>query len=107
MKILIDLQALQTESANRGIGRYAGALTSAFIDELRDHEIFVLLHEHAPCGPPHSYSDPVTRLWVNQGAVTSLAYRAQLIERGLEQSSRGRLLGICQIKKTNHNLWPK
>jgi glycosyltransferase involved in cell wall biosynthesis/SAM-dependent methyltransferase len=46
MKILIDLQALQTESANRGIGRYAGALTLALIDELRDHEIFVLLHEH-------------------------------------------------------------
>jgi glycosyltransferase involved in cell wall biosynthesis/SAM-dependent methyltransferase len=45
MKILIDLQALQTGSANRGIGRYAGALTLALIDELRDHEIFVLLHE--------------------------------------------------------------
>ena len=46
MKILIDLQALQTESANRGIGRYAGALTLALIDELTDHEIFVLLHEY-------------------------------------------------------------
>ena len=46
MKILIDLQDLQTESANRGIGRYAGALTLALIDELTDHEIFVLLHEY-------------------------------------------------------------
>lgn len=46
MKILIDLQALQTGSANRGIGRYASALTLALIDELKDHEIFALLHEH-------------------------------------------------------------
>lgn len=46
MKVLIDLQALQTGSANRGIGRYASALTLALIDELVDHEIFVLLHEH-------------------------------------------------------------
>ena len=45
MKILIDLQALQTESAHRGIGRYTAALTLALIDELKDHDIFVLLHE--------------------------------------------------------------
>ncbi len=45
MKILIDLQALQTGSANRGIGRYACALTLALIDELSDHEIFILLNE--------------------------------------------------------------
>ena len=44
MKILIDLQALQTESAHRGIGRYTAALTLALIDELKDHDLFVLLH---------------------------------------------------------------
>jgi glycosyltransferase involved in cell wall biosynthesis/SAM-dependent methyltransferase len=45
MKILIDLQALQTESAQRGIGRYTAAFTLALIEALRGHDIFALLHD--------------------------------------------------------------
>lgn len=45
MKILIDLQSLQTGSAQRGIGRYSRALTLALIDELKDSDVFVLLND--------------------------------------------------------------
>lgn len=45
MKILIDLQALQTESADRGIGRYVSSLTLELIDQLSEHEICILLHD--------------------------------------------------------------
>ena len=48
MKILIDLQALQTGSARRGIGRYACSLTLAMINELSDCEIFILLNDSKP-----------------------------------------------------------
>lgn len=45
MKILIDLQSLQTGSARRGIGRYSSALALAMIDQLQDCELYVLLND--------------------------------------------------------------
>ena len=45
MKILIDLQALQTGSAQRGIGRYSSALTLALIDELKRDDLYILINE--------------------------------------------------------------
>lgn len=47
MKILIDLQSLQTGSAARGIGRYSSALSAAIINELKlnGSEVFVLLND--------------------------------------------------------------
>lgn len=44
MRILIDLQALQTESRFRGIGRYSLALVKAIIRNADQHEIFILLN---------------------------------------------------------------
>jgi ADP-heptose:LPS heptosyltransferase/glycosyltransferase involved in cell wall biosynthesis len=44
MRILIDLQALQTGSRLRGIGRYATALAKAIIKNRGDHEIWILLN---------------------------------------------------------------
>lgn len=45
MRILLDLQACQTEgSKNRGIGRYSVALAEAMIRQGPDHEFFILLN---------------------------------------------------------------
>jgi glycosyltransferase involved in cell wall biosynthesis len=45
MKLIIDLQALQTASAKRGIGRYSVGLCKALLDEFKDWEVFFLLHD--------------------------------------------------------------
>ncbi|SEG72891.1 Glycosyltransferase involved in cell wall bisynthesis [Methylobacterium sp. 190mf] len=45
MRILIDLQAAQTESSStRGIGRYSAALVTHLLKESRQHEFYVLLN---------------------------------------------------------------
>lgn len=44
MKILIDLQACQTASRNRGIGRYSYALAQAMAKNCGHHEIHILLN---------------------------------------------------------------
>ncbi|HEY9210839.1 MAG TPA: glycosyltransferase [Methylotenera sp.] len=54
MKVLIDLQGLQTSSAERGIGRYSSALTFALIAELKGHEIFILLNDSPQNTKGHS-----------------------------------------------------
>ena len=45
MKYLIDLQSLQTTSANRGIGRYSKAITEAILKKNPDDEFFLLLND--------------------------------------------------------------
>lgn len=42
MKILIDLQACQTASRNRGIGRYSLALAKAIARNRREHDVHIL-----------------------------------------------------------------
>ena len=44
MRIIVDLQALQTGSAERGIGRYAVNLCSAMLSLSRGHELFLLFN---------------------------------------------------------------
>ena len=44
MRIVFDLQALQTGSAQRGIGRYASNLCFAMLSESRGHEFFLLFN---------------------------------------------------------------
>jgi glycosyltransferase involved in cell wall biosynthesis len=46
MRILIDLQAAQSEGAFRGIGRYALELTIALSSNNRGHEVFVALNRN-------------------------------------------------------------
>lgn len=48
MKIVIDLQSLQTESRNRGIGRYSLALARAMIAIGKRHEFFIILSQAFP-----------------------------------------------------------
>ena len=48
MKIVIDLQSLQTQSRFRGIGRYSLALTKAIIKNKKDHEIVIALSNLFP-----------------------------------------------------------
>jgi len=43
MRIVIDLQACQTSSRFRGIGRYSMSLTQALIRNRGEHEIFIVL----------------------------------------------------------------
>jgi glycosyltransferase involved in cell wall biosynthesis len=44
MRIVIDMQGLQTGSRYRGIGRYTEALVKAIIRNGKEHEIFLLLN---------------------------------------------------------------
>ncbi|XGB42685.1 MAG: hypothetical protein LVS60_02240 [Nodosilinea sp. LVE1205-7] len=44
MKILIDLQACQTASRSRGIGRYSLALAQALVRNCGSHDIHLLLN---------------------------------------------------------------
>jgi len=47
MRIIVDLQAAQTESSrNRGIGRYSMALLKAMAARPRGHELHVVLNRH-------------------------------------------------------------
>lgn len=48
MRILIDLQACQSQSANRGIGRYSFSLVNAMINLNKKHEIFIALSAAFP-----------------------------------------------------------
>ncbi len=48
MRILIDLQACQSQSANRGIGRYSFSLVNAMINLNTKHEIFIALSAAFP-----------------------------------------------------------
>lgn len=48
MRIVIDLQGAQTESRNRGIGRYSIALTQAIIRNAKEHEIFIVVNLQLP-----------------------------------------------------------
>lgn len=45
MKILIDLQCCQTQSQNRGIGRYSLAFAKAIAKHRRSHDVHILLNE--------------------------------------------------------------
>lgn len=44
MRIVIDMQGMQTGSRHRGIGRYTQALVKAILRQGRDHQIFLLLN---------------------------------------------------------------
>ena len=48
MKIVIDLQSLQTASRSRGIGRYSLALARAMITEGKKHEFNIILNHNLP-----------------------------------------------------------
>ena len=50
MRLVIDLQALQTESRHRGIGRYTAALTKAMLQVAGRHEIVLALNGRDPDG---------------------------------------------------------
>lgn len=45
MKVVIDLQCLQTDSRYRGIGRYAISLARALILDARGHEVMIALRD--------------------------------------------------------------
>ena len=51
MKVLIDLQSLQTGSAERGIGRYSAGLAEALIEALAGCEVLILLNDGERKGP--------------------------------------------------------
>ena len=57
MRIIIDLQGVQTESRYRGIGRYTLSLTQALLTANRNHEIILLLN-----GLLLSENDPLVAL---------------------------------------------
>ena len=44
MRIVIDMQGIQSMSRYRGIGRYSDAFVKAFIKEASNHEIYLLLN---------------------------------------------------------------
>ncbi|MGZ3298125.1 MAG: glycosyltransferase family 4 protein, partial [Asticcacaulis sp.] len=48
MKIVIDLQGVQAESRNRGIGRYSLSLAKAMVRHKREHEIIIALNGMFP-----------------------------------------------------------
>jgi glycosyltransferase involved in cell wall biosynthesis len=48
MKIVLDLQSLQTESRYRGIGRYSLALARAMISEGKKHDFIIILNHNFP-----------------------------------------------------------
>lgn len=48
MKIVIDLQACQSDSRFRGIGRYSSALTKAIVRQAGNHEIWIALNDRLP-----------------------------------------------------------
>ena len=48
MRILIDLQACQTESRFRGIGRYSMALTKEIARQAVFHDVWLLLNKNLP-----------------------------------------------------------
>ena len=48
MRILIDMQGVQTESRFRGIGRYSMALAQAMARQAGDHEIWLLANARKP-----------------------------------------------------------
>ncbi|MBB3220856.1 glycosyltransferase [Pseudoduganella umbonata] len=48
MRIVIDLQASQASSANRGIGRYSLALATAMARRAGPHELHLVLNNHFP-----------------------------------------------------------
>lgn len=52
MRILIDVQALQSPVAKRGIGRYSAALCRALLDESRGHEILFSVNGRLPSSIP-------------------------------------------------------
>lgn len=48
MRIVVDLQACQTESRYRGIGRYAMSVLKAMLSNPRSHEFFIILNDRFP-----------------------------------------------------------
>ena len=50
MRIVIDLQACQGSSTNRGIGRYSMALLQGMLRQAGGHELHVALNHHFPEG---------------------------------------------------------
>ncbi len=48
MRIVIDLQACQSESRFRGIGRYSNALTKALLRQAGGHEVWLALNDRLP-----------------------------------------------------------
>ena len=44
MRLVFDIQSLQSASRLRGIGRYTHSLISALIAEHQEHEIFLLVN---------------------------------------------------------------
>ncbi len=47
MKIVFDLQSLQGNNRNRGIGRYSLALTQAILRQANHHEIYLCLNSNS------------------------------------------------------------
>ncbi|MGD1948550.1 MAG: glycosyltransferase family 4 protein [Leptolyngbyaceae cyanobacterium] len=52
MRILIDLQACQSESRFRGIGRYSMSLSLAIARNAGNHEVWILLNDRFPDSVP-------------------------------------------------------
>jgi glycosyltransferase involved in cell wall biosynthesis len=50
MRLVIDLQGLQTDSRNRGVGRYTDGLTKAMLRGAGRHEIVLALNGRDPAG---------------------------------------------------------
>ncbi|HUX29977.1 MAG TPA: glycosyltransferase [Thiobacillus sp.] len=48
MRIVIDMQAVQAENRNRGIGRYSLSLALAMVRNRGEHEVLIALNGHFP-----------------------------------------------------------
>lgn len=48
MRILIDMQGMQSLGRDRGIGRYSRSFTKSFIQAAQSHEIYLLLNRLSP-----------------------------------------------------------
>ena len=57
MRIVIDLQACQSDSRFRGIGRYSSALTKAIARQAGSHEIWIALNDQVPNSIPGIRAD--------------------------------------------------
>jgi glycosyltransferase involved in cell wall biosynthesis/SAM-dependent methyltransferase len=75
MRIILDLQALQTGSRDRGIGRYSASLTRALLEAGDGHEFWILLNNQDP-------SDAIRVRALFEGLIDSSRILAFAVPRG-------------------------
>jgi glycosyltransferase involved in cell wall biosynthesis len=85
MRILIDVQALQSPVAQRGIGRYTAALCRALLEESRGHEMLFSVNGNLPSSIPHVARnlrkvDPAARFYTFATPPMSVPLGARALE---------------------------